>query len=78
MKKVMEVRDECMHIVVKKNDDKYNPYRVYLKGWHTQRLIAKCADLYSCICYMEWFIREGLETKTVAEIKEISKATGAL
>ena len=78
--KVMELHDEGVWIVIKKVSDKdrYNPYRIYLRNGNHVRLIAKYADMLSCVCYVREFFMEGLNDKTEEEVVDWSKKRMAL
>ena len=79
-RKVMEIRDKQVWIVVKfvRDNDKYNPYRMYIRDYSHRRLIAKYADLHSCVEYMNNFFTEGMDMKTWEEIVDWSKDVMAL
>ena len=79
-RKVMELREGGVWIVVKKvvDKDKYNPFRIYLKSMYHVKLIAKYADILSCVCYIREYFMEGMNAKTEKEVVDWSKKRMAL
>lgn len=78
MKKVLDIRLDGKHIECIRTDDRYNPFRVYLKTPNHRRQVAKQGDFLSVIDFIRVYYTEGIDSLTLPETIEWSKAVGAL
>lgn len=55
-RKIIEIHERGINILVKRIDRKYNPYVIYNKwydyGWH-QKKLTEFADLPSVMCFLK-------------------------
>lgn len=78
MKKVLDIRLDGKHIECIRTDDRYNPFRVYLKTVNHRRQIAKYGDFLSVIDFIRVYYTEGIDSLTLPETIEWSKAVEAI
>lgn len=78
MKKVLDIRLDGKHIECIRTDDRYNPFRVYLKTVNHRRQIAKYGDFLSVIDFIRVYYTEGIDSLTFPETIEWSKAVEAI
>lgn len=78
MKKVLDIRLDGKHIECIRTDDRYNPFRVYLKTVNHKRQIAKYGDFLSVIDFIRVYYTEGIDSLTMSQTVEWAKAIEAI
>lgn len=78
MKKVLDIRLGGKHIECIRTDDRYNPFRVYLKTVNHRRQIAKYGDFLSVIDFIRDYYTEGIDSLTLSQTVEWAKAIEAI
>lgn len=78
MKKVLDIRLDGKHIECIRTDDRYNPFRVYLKTVNHRRQIAKYGDFLSVIDFIRVYYTEGIDSLTLSQTVEWAKAIEAI
>ena len=78
MKKVLDIRLDGKHIECIRTDDRYNPFRVYLKTVNHRRQIAKYGDFLSVIYFLRNYYEEGIDSLPLPETIEWAKAVEAI
>lgn len=78
MKKVLDIRLDGKHIECIRTDDRYNPFRVYLKTVNHRRQIAKYGEFLSVIDFIRVYYTEGIDSLTLSQTVEWAKAVEAI
>lgn len=78
MKKVLDIRLDGKHIECIRTDDRYNPFRVYLKTVNHRRQIAKYGEFLSVIDFIRVYYTEGIDSLTMSQTVEWAKAVEAI
>lgn len=78
MKKVLDIRLDGKHIECIRTDDRYNPFRVYLKTVNHRRQIAKYGEFLSVIDFIRVYYTEGIDSLTMSQTVEWAKAIEAI
>lgn len=78
MKKVLDIRLDGKHIECIRTDDRYNPFRVYLKTVNHRRQIAKYGEFLSVVDFIRVYYTEGIDSLTLSQTVEWAKAIEAI